>query len=268
MVIWCSTRFLSDASSSAALRWSASGSPVRGVVPAIGWARTMSPTRETSSSGLAPTKPSTAKHNAAGWRRRRRSRRDAASSGTSVSICSSRASTTLVSSPARMRCVAAATESVQSSALTTLRTRTSWGAGTPSVSTASAVAGPSPCAATVLTHRVPSAERPNTTAGTTRVAAARRSNGSAPKATGPDPGVRTSSSVGIDRSTSVTRPMWSVHGAGSSMRRASPTPLSSRRGERNAVTVRSAPGSPGSRSAARVVQTSRVASFTRCPAWR
>ena len=84
----------------------------------------------------------------------------------------------------------------------------------------------SPCAATVLTHRVPSAERPNTTAGTTRVAAARRSNGSAPKATGPDPGVRTSSSVGIDRSTSVTRPMWSVHGAGSSMRRASPTPLS------------------------------------------
>ncbi len=127
MVIWCSTRFLSDASSSAALRWSASGSPVRGVVPAIGWARTMSPTRETSSSGLAPTKSSTAKHSAAGWDRRSRASRVAASSGWSVRTSSSRASTTLVSSPARMRSVASATASHQSSGARTLRTCTSVG---------------------------------------------------------------------------------------------------------------------------------------------
>ena len=55
MVTWCSWRYVDDASSDAASRWSAAGSPPRGAVPAMGWARTMSPATATSSSGLAAT---------------------------------------------------------------------------------------------------------------------------------------------------------------------------------------------------------------------
>ena len=54
MVTWCSWRSLVEARSDAARRWSSVGSPLRGAVPAIGWERTTSPARDTSSSGLAP----------------------------------------------------------------------------------------------------------------------------------------------------------------------------------------------------------------------
>ena len=43
IVIWCSCRYVADESSPAARRESAAGSPPRGAVPAIGWARTTSP---------------------------------------------------------------------------------------------------------------------------------------------------------------------------------------------------------------------------------
>ena len=61
MVTWCSWRSLAEAEQRGGRgAASAVGVAPRGAsVPAIGWARTTSPWRPTSSSGLAPTKPST-----------------------------------------------------------------------------------------------------------------------------------------------------------------------------------------------------------------
>ena len=50
-------RVLALASSAALWRASATGSPRRGAVPAMGWALTTSPWRETSNSGLAQANP-------------------------------------------------------------------------------------------------------------------------------------------------------------------------------------------------------------------
>ena len=87
------------------------GSPLRGAVPAIGWARTRSPARATSSSGVAPTNPSTEKRWLAGYERRSWPSTAPARSGRSVTTSTARASTTLRASPAWMRRVVSATAS-------------------------------------------------------------------------------------------------------------------------------------------------------------
>ena len=70
-MVWrCSSRVFEEASRAAASRASVLGSPLRGAVPAMGWARTRSPARATRSSGVAPTKPSTEKRWLAGYERR------------------------------------------------------------------------------------------------------------------------------------------------------------------------------------------------------
>ena len=55
----CSRRSLSEAIRRLAMTASTSGSPDRGRVPASGWDTTEPPVRRTSSSGDAPTNPST-----------------------------------------------------------------------------------------------------------------------------------------------------------------------------------------------------------------
>ena len=200
MVIWCSWRSLVEASSDAASRWSVVGSPPRGAVPAMGWERTMSPATDTSSSGLAATKPAdrddvaargrppaAARALPAGrWAGRRRRR-----SGGPARPCRA-CRRPWPSWPARpgshqssgSRC-ASHREPAHRRRAARPRPR---GPGGRRSGAASPI---------VVIQRVPSSARPATTAGTTRSLDAPGVKGSAPKATGPQPGSRTSSSTSI-----------------------------------------------------------------------
>ena len=120
----------------------------------------------------------------------------------------------------------------------TLRTCTSVGA-----STSAAVVGRVDrvgvaAVPTVVRQRAPSALRPYTTRGTTSVAAASRSKGSAPNATGPEPGVR-DLVVGRDRREHLGDTCRRGRSTVRAARCAAPRPMphSSRRGEWNAVTA-------------------------------
>ena len=108
----CSARSLAEPSSAAASRSSSAPAP-RGAVPARTRADSCRPVRRSSSSGVAPSRPSTANVQQSGKRAasRRSSRRG--SSGTSAETSRSRARTTLASSPASIRPTAVATAAHQ-----------------------------------------------------------------------------------------------------------------------------------------------------------
>jgi hypothetical protein len=105
----CSARFFSDASSSVAS--SALAMPSCGhVVPASTRALTWLPCRLTSSSGVAPTSPSTANAQHVGYLAASPRSRNLGSTGRCASATRSWASTTLASRPDRSRSTAPATE--------------------------------------------------------------------------------------------------------------------------------------------------------------
>ena len=112
-MVWrCSSRVLADASSAAARRASVSGSPLRGAVPAIGWARTTVAGAGDEQLGGGPDEPVDRRRGGTPGRRDGGGPSTApARSGRSAATSTARASTTLRASPARRRRVASATAS-------------------------------------------------------------------------------------------------------------------------------------------------------------
>ena len=113
----CSSRSLPLPSKAEARPASAVASPWRRTVPASTRLVTRSPVRRTSNSGVAPTRPATLNVQQDGYFSARFSSRCRISSSPSTCATTSRAKTTLSSSPASIRTIASATAPCQSGAV-------------------------------------------------------------------------------------------------------------------------------------------------------
>ena len=186
IVIWCSSRSFVDANNEAASRASARRVAAARAVPAIGCERTMSPARDTSSSGLAPTNPSTLYRWQPGYVVRRRSSTVARSNATSAVTTTSRASATLRNDPSAIAFVACSTSSHHDSG-----DRLGSTVNRDGDSRRNRGRFPAPIASSSADHGVPAGAVVGSTEhlrGHDHLGGCVGSNGSAPNATGPQPG--------------------------------------------------------------------------------